>query len=97
MRRFFEQSRMSLLQVCIFANLWLQNSSLLQMASQAKITRATAVHWASFCREVEEDGLTTNNQKIGSVGKVVEIDESKLVARSITVVIGLKSSGFSGE
>lgn len=39
----------------------------------------TAVDWASFCREVVFDAMFAKREKIGGAGKVVEIDESKVV------------------
>ncbi|EFX60123.1 hypothetical protein DAPPUDRAFT_19746, partial [Daphnia pulex] len=39
------------------------------------------IDWANFCREVAEDIVINNSEKIGGVGVVVEIDESKFGKR----------------
>ncbi|GBN00761.1 hypothetical protein AVEN_220266-1 [Araneus ventricosus] len=41
------------------------------------ITSPTAANWASFCREMCQDILIWRSGKIGGLGVVVEIDESK--------------------
>ena len=37
----------------------------------------TPIDWANFCREVAEDIVINNSEKIGGRGIIVEIDESK--------------------
>ncbi|KZS14205.1 Uncharacterized protein APZ42_020486, partial [Daphnia magna] len=37
----------------------------------------TPIDWYNFCREVSEDIVINNFEKIGGVGITVEIDESK--------------------
>jgi hypothetical protein len=37
----------------------------------------TPIDWANFCREVAEDIMFHNSEKIGGPGVTVEIDESK--------------------
>jgi hypothetical protein len=45
------------------------------------ISDSTLVDWASFCREVVFSHLFDNPEKLGGVGKIVEIDESKFGKR----------------
>ncbi|KZR95704.1 Uncharacterized protein APZ42_010388, partial [Daphnia magna] len=41
----------------------------------------TPIDWYNFCREVSEDIVINNSEKIGGVGITVEIDESKFGKR----------------
>ena len=53
------------------------------ICQELEVDRNTAVDWASFCREVAIDAMLSKKyrQKLGGVGKVVEIDESKFGKR----------------
>ncbi|KZS04740.1 Uncharacterized protein APZ42_032246 [Daphnia magna] len=41
----------------------------------------TPIDWYNFCREVSEDVVINNSEKIGGIGFTVEIDESKFGKR----------------
>ncbi|KZS06225.1 Uncharacterized protein APZ42_030421 [Daphnia magna] len=45
------------------------------------LAHGTPIDWYNFCREVSEDIVINNSEKIGSVGITVEIDESKFGKR----------------
>ena len=75
---FFEKSNLTILQICKFVNLWVDNVDQNVIAKQCKIgSKATMTDWASFCREVCFDKMVVNAVPIGGPGNMVEIDESK--------------------
>ncbi|KAK4007537.1 hypothetical protein OUZ56_012695 [Daphnia magna] len=41
------------------------------------LAHGTPIDWYNFCREVSEDVVINNSEKIGGFGITVEIDESK--------------------
>ncbi|KZR98075.1 Uncharacterized protein APZ42_006686 [Daphnia magna] len=45
------------------------------------LAHGTPIDWYNFCREVSEDIVINNSEKIGGVGITVEIDESKFGKR----------------
>ncbi|XP_050066193.1 uncharacterized protein LOC126555295 [Aphis gossypii] len=78
---FFNKSHLSIYQIVMFSYLWTENVSLSFIRKQIEIAQQSAVDWASFHREVVFDGMILRHEKIGGVGKVVEIDESKFGRR----------------
>ncbi|KAG5669543.1 hypothetical protein PVAND_017430 [Polypedilum vanderplanki] len=74
---FFSGSHLSILQVCMFTELWIQNIPLVFIKEEVEITQKTAIYWSSFCREVCFDALIEKTQtSVGGEEKVVEIYES---------------------
>ena len=57
------------------------NMPLENCSAECKVNKSTAVDWASFCREVLEHAFLNEEEKLGGVGKIVEIDESKFGKR----------------
>ena len=51
------------------------------MKNELGICNQTIVDWYNFCREVCDCILFEDNEKIGGLGKTVEIDESKFGKR----------------
>ncbi|KZS00241.1 Uncharacterized protein APZ42_003546, partial [Daphnia magna] len=45
------------------------------------LAHGTPIDWYNFCREVSEDVVINNSEKIGGFGITVEIDESKFGKR----------------
>ncbi|XP_036340436.1 uncharacterized protein LOC118749763 [Rhagoletis pomonella] len=64
-----------------FSYFWLKNVTQDFIIEELSITRPTAVDWCNFCREVVYDGMVVKGRKIGGVGSIVEIDESKFGRR----------------
>lgn len=64
-----------------FINLWDENATLKLISKQIEIAYKNAIDWSSFCREVLLDAFILNKTKLGGVGKIVEIDESKFGKR----------------
>lgn len=74
---FFQNSHLSIRQICSFVNLWVDNVPLKVIKKQAEIKQNhTVVDFASFCREVCYDFMVTRQEAIGGVDKIVEIDET---------------------
>ncbi|RWS21644.1 uncharacterized protein B4U80_11051 [Leptotrombidium deliense] len=78
---FFFKSKLKLWQIAAFANLWIRKVPLWIIEEQTMISHKIAVAWSGFCREVAFDALMNVRQKLGGLGKVVEIDESKFGKR----------------
>jgi hypothetical protein len=51
----------------------------------------TPIDWANFCREVAEDIVINNSEKIGGPGIFVEIDESKFGKSKIFLFLNFNS------
>lgn len=65
-----------------FVNLWVQNVNLAFISQQLSIiSDKTLVKWSRHCREVLLNGMIRNKEKLGGIGKYVEIDESKFGRR----------------
>lgn len=79
---FVSGSHMTLRDICIFCNLWVDNCDLQLIEKIVRtISHKTAVDWSTFCREIVFDHMVTKSLPIGGVGKIVEIDESKFGKR----------------
>jgi len=62
--------------------MWAEGHQLRQIKLELKIVSDnTLVDWASFCREVFLDAYDRSRVKLGGVGEIVEIDESKFGKR----------------
>lgn len=71
-----------LIQILGFVNFWVQNVNLEFIGQQLDInSKATLTKWSRFCREVLLNALTLSKEKLGGIGKIVEIDESKFGKR----------------
>lgn len=78
---FLERTHLKPWQVLCFINLWVRKYfSHSQIRANIEISRQTAVDWRSFCSEVTEFWFS-NQQPIGGIDKVVEIDETLIVKR----------------
>jgi hypothetical protein len=79
---FFEKSKLSIFQILAFSHCWVQKMSLNVISRELEIVGDhTTTDWASFCREVVFAHMLDKPEKIGGVGKIVEIDESKFGKR----------------
>lgn len=79
---FFENSKLSIVQICKFINLWVDNVELRVIKKQCRFgSQNTGVDWSSFCREVVLDYMIDRQEKIGGPGKTVELDETKIGKR----------------
>ncbi|GBN97962.1 hypothetical protein AVEN_245103-1 [Araneus ventricosus] len=68
-------------EVLIFTYLWVKKTSNEWIVDEMNVSESTVVDWNSFCREVCVDMIICGSEKLGGVGHVVEIDESKFGKR----------------
>lgn len=79
---FFEKSHLSIYQILVFCFMWIKNMPINRIMEETMIDAfQTAADWNSFCREVVVYGSFQTTIKIGGVGVIVEIDESKIGKR----------------
>ncbi|XP_066253403.1 uncharacterized protein [Euwallacea similis] len=76
-------SKLSLENIMYFTVLWLRLGFPRQrfIMKELKCNSNTVVKWSSYCREVYIQWVLKNSEKIGGVGKIVEIDEAKFGKR----------------
>ncbi|GBM95020.1 hypothetical protein AVEN_29382-1 [Araneus ventricosus] len=77
----FECSHLSMPEVLIFTYLFVKKTSNEWIVDELNVSEPTVVDWKSFCREVCVDMIIRGSKKLGGVGHVVEIDESKFGKR----------------
>lgn len=77
----FEESNLTIEEVLKYTYWWTQGLDQCQIRRQLRMSPNTAVDWDSFCRETCEVTMLDKSEKIGGVGKVVQIDESKVGKR----------------
>ncbi|GBN08085.1 hypothetical protein AVEN_273838-1 [Araneus ventricosus] len=80
----FDGSRLSIPEILIITYLWVKKTTNEWITDEfGYISEPTVTDWKSFCREVCVNMLVSYNyeKKIGGVGMVVEIDESKFGKR----------------
>ncbi|GBM61044.1 hypothetical protein AVEN_264372-1 [Araneus ventricosus] len=68
-------------EVLIFTYLWVKKASNEWIVDEMNVSEPTVVDWKSFCSEVCVDMIIHRSKKLGGVGHVVEIDESKFGKR----------------
>lgn len=79
---FFNNSHMSILDICLFVRYWVDDIKLCVIKSYLQLgSDHTLVDWANFCREVTFDIIYNHPEKLGEVGVKVQIDESKFGKR----------------
>ncbi|KAF0764844.1 DDE Tnp IS1595 domain-containing protein [Aphis craccivora] len=78
---FFYKSHLPAFKIISFSYVWLQNVTQSFIIKELGVSRATAVDWSNFNREIVYDGLILKRTPIGGVGLEVEIDESKFGKR----------------
>ena len=76
---FFDKSNMSISKILLFIYLWCKDCNNKFIKEELEIDQKTSVDWSRFCRDIavyyyENEPVST--EKIGGVGKIVEIDES---------------------
>ncbi|CAI9725412.1 XP_029639225.1uncharacterized protein LOC115214241 [Octopus vulgaris] len=81
---FFERSRMSLLDLLLLINMWVEDYQQKEMMEQLHVNKNTIVDWCNFLREVVEWDLQKSPTVLGGVGEdgtpiVVELGESKFL------------------
>ncbi|GBN83786.1 hypothetical protein AVEN_224995-1 [Araneus ventricosus] len=64
-------------EVLIFTYLWVKKTSNGWIVDELNVSEPTVVDWKSFRREVCVDMIIRGSKKLGGVGQVLEIDESK--------------------
>ena len=77
----FEQSNLSIKEIIKFTYWWCQGLQQCQIKQQLGLGSHMAVDWDMLCREVCEVVLFEKREKLGGLGKIVEIDESKIGKR----------------
>ncbi|GBO15184.1 hypothetical protein AVEN_38646-1 [Araneus ventricosus] len=77
----FECSHLSMPEVLIFTYLFVKKTSNEWIVDELIVSELTVLDWKSFCREVCIDMIIRGSKKLGGVGHVVEIDESKFGKR----------------
>ena len=90
----FEKSNMTIDEILKIMYWWCCDVKQEQIHHKLNLASNTAVDWDSFCRETCEVMLLERKEKIGGLGKIVQIDESKFGKRNTTEAIVLKDSGF---
>ncbi|KAK9873686.1 hypothetical protein WA026_023686 [Henosepilachna vigintioctopunctata] len=79
---FFEKSKLSVTQICHFVVLWLCSGfRQIDYEDEMGWSSHTVVDWSNFCREVCLSTVIKSSEKLGGVGKIVEIDEAKFGKR----------------
>lgn len=80
---FFHNTHLPLRTVALLVGIYLSRSTSRQMYAcrELGLCSKTVVDWFSFIREVIVHYVERNSQKIGGIGKVVEIDEAKFGRR----------------
>ncbi|GBN68320.1 hypothetical protein AVEN_95295-1 [Araneus ventricosus] len=78
----FSESKLTMPEVLILTYLWVKKTPNEWITDEMNVSEPTVVDWKSFCREVCVDMLVKDSkEKIGGVGMIVEIDESKFGKR----------------
>ena len=74
----FSMNHLTLEQILELTFLWTEDMSGKTVRKWVGVNKNTVVDWFNFCRELCAVYMDDNaSEKIGGVGKVVEIDESK--------------------
>ena len=76
----FSNSHLSLIKILWLTHLWCSDVASTVIEHNIGVCHSTIVDWKSFCREVCVN-LCDNNDKLGGIGSIVEIDESKFGKR----------------
>ncbi|GBN48473.1 hypothetical protein AVEN_210071-1 [Araneus ventricosus] len=78
----FEENKSTIPEVLILTYLWVKKTPNEWIVDEMNVSEPTVVDWKSFCREVCVNRLVKDSKdKLGGVGMVVEIDESKFGKR----------------
>ena len=77
----FSTSHLSLEQILELTFLWTEDMSGETVRKLVGVNKNTVVDWFNFCRDLCARYMDEHNEKIGGVGKVVEIDEAKFGKR----------------
>ena len=79
---FFSGSKLSLCQMLTIMYSWSRGCKQAQTMVDSSTSKNTMVDWYNFCRDICIKALESHDfPKIGGVGKIVEIDESKFGKR----------------
>ena len=73
----FEQSNLTLEEIIKLTYWWCCGLTENQIMHHLRLSSATVVDWASFCREVCEEVIVEKSEPIGGKNVRVQIDESK--------------------
>ena len=77
----FEKSRLSIRQIIKLTYYWVEAYPQRIVLHEMRISSHTLVDWYNFSREVCTNIIMESEKKIGGIGKIVEIDESKFGKR----------------
>lgn len=77
----FEKHKLTLEQILCIIYFWIYKVDQEFVKHELGICNQTIVDWYNFCREVCDCILFEDSEKIGGIGKTVEIDESKFGKR----------------
>ena len=80
-KSWFDNSKLELQQILFITYFWVNRCDQQFVLHELEISHTTLVDWYNFCREVCITILEKCSRKIGGVGRVVEIDESKFGKR----------------
>lgn len=73
---FFEKMKCTAKEFILFLYFWVNGSSIDQLVAYTGITKKTAIDYANFLREISSWKFSRDDQKLGGVGHIVQIDES---------------------
>ncbi|KAF8792964.1 hypothetical protein HNY73_004498 [Argiope bruennichi] len=77
----FDKSHLDLGTILCLTYMWLNRMRRESIVNDLNVSPRTVTDWMNFCRGVCEDACLAFDGKIGGVGKIVEIDESKFGKR----------------
>ncbi|GBN59181.1 hypothetical protein AVEN_88712-1 [Araneus ventricosus] len=77
----FQDSHLSLGVILCLTYMWVNRMTKESIMNDLDLASQTVTDWMNFCREVCEDECLAFDGRIGGVGKIVEIDESKFGKR----------------
>ena len=79
----FERHRVPFTVICRFVAYWalLKPPQHETLSCELRLSDHTVVDWSNYLREVCIEVISQQSEKIGGVGKVVEIDEAKIGKR----------------
>ena len=72
---------MTLTDILLLTHVWVQKMPMKNIATEVGVSKVTVTDWSSFCREVCVEACVAGSERLGGVGKIVEIDESKFGKR----------------
>ncbi|KAK9876098.1 hypothetical protein WA026_011209 [Henosepilachna vigintioctopunctata] len=73
----FENSKFSVLEICSFVAFWLcARYRQVDLEDEMGWSSSTVVAWSNFCRQVCFSVVSKSSEKLGGIGKTVDVDEA---------------------